>query len=208
MSNNSHSDRPRRSPLRLVLRLIAWTIAAIITLVVGYIALVIVFAITALALLSLWAASYSEDVTTKYWVLLGWTIAALLVTSLVKFVVLVKKRKQHQLRWDEYIGHTFTTGVLSGGLAFGGVTVLIAALGTIGSDIESIAETDMESRALLALLAIVPLAIGATAVWLTVERYIAEIPESRPPDKGTQRMIRDSRAVWDWVNRSVFRRNR
>ena len=197
-----------RSPLGLLLKLIHWAVVVALTLVLGYIAVGIVAILTVLAATSLSAASFSENVTTKYWVLFVWTVTALLLASFAKFFVLLRARDQHNLRWCEYIDHTITTGVLSGGLTFGAVTVMIAAFWTVGSDIEAISETDNEARANFALLALFPLFIAVGAVWFTVNRYIAEIPESKPLDKGTERMIRRFHVLRGWANHLVFRRIR
>ena len=183
MRNATSEPQIRRDNRRVagpVLKVIGWAVAMSLAL---FFTNIIVVIITVLAAASLLAASFSEDVTTKYWVLLVWTVTALLLAVLAKFIVLRKTRNQHNLRWDEYIHHTIMTGVLSGGLAFGAVGVMIAAFGSIGNDIEAFSETENEARTKLLLLALLPLFIAAGAVWLTIHRYIVDIPKPKPRDK-------------------------
>ena len=87
---------------------------------------------------SIGVADFGDNVTVKYQILLVWTLGATIVAFVAKLIVLIKRRKDHNLRWTEYPGHGLASGVLSRGLAYGAVAVVIAALRGLASDISQL----------------------------------------------------------------------
>ena len=138
---------------------------------------------------SILAAAYGDNVTVKYQILLAWTLGAMSLAFLVRIIVLIKRRNEHNLRWTEYLGHGLISGVLSGGLAYGAVAVLIAAMKGLAIDIEAIGETDKETLSNVALMAIFPTFFVMMAAVMTAHKNIVEIPKSTPPDETITRML-------------------
>ena len=125
----------------------------------------------------------------KYQILLTWTLGAMSLAFLVRIIVLIKHRNEHNLRWTEYLGHGLKSGMLSGGLAYGAVVVLIAAMNGLAIDIEAIGETDKETLSNVALMAIFPTLFVMMAAVMTSHKNIIEIPKSTPPDETISRML-------------------
>ena len=144
---------------------------------------------------SLVAAANGDDVMLKYQILLAWTLGAAALAFLVRIVVLIKRRNEHSLRWTEYPGYGLTSGVLAGGLAYGAVAVVIAAMKGLGTDIETLDETDQDTLADLTLMAIFPILFAMMAAVLTAHKSIVEIPKSSPPDPTIARMLLPFRSV-------------
>ena len=138
---------------------------------------------------SLLAAAFGDNVIIKYQVLLAWTLGAMLLAFVVRIVVLIRSRKEHNLRWTEYWGHGLSSGVVSGGLAYGAVIVVIAAMKGLATDIDAIGEIDKETLANVTLIAIFPTFIAMMAAVMTVYKHIVEIPKSSPPDQTIARML-------------------
>ena len=138
---------------------------------------------------SLLAAAHGDDVMLKYQILLAWTLVATSLAFLVKIGVLTKHRNEHSLRWTEYLEHGLTSGVLAGGLAYGAVAVVIAAIKGLGTDMDTLGETDQETLANLTLIAIFPILIVMMAAVLTAYKSIVEIPKSSPPDPTIARRL-------------------
>ena len=144
---------------------------------------------------SIGVAAFGDDVTVKYQILLAWTLGAMIVAFLSKLIVLIKRRNDHDLRWTEYLGHGLTSSVLSGGLAYGAVAVVIAAMRGLVSDIETIGEADHETVANVALLAILPILLAMMAAVMTAHKNIVDIPKSSPPDQTLARMLQPLRVL-------------
>ncbi len=144
---------------------------------------------------SIGVAAFGDNVIVKYQILLGWTLGAMIVAFLAKLIVLIKRRSDHELRWTEYLGHGLTSGVLSGGLAYGAVAVMIAAMRGLATDVETIGETDQETVANLALMAILPVLFAMMAAVMTAHKNIVDIPKSSPPDQTFARMLQPLRVL-------------
>ena len=166
-----------------------WTVALILSAIGTIIVMASLGLSTQLMSWSLVAAAHGDDVMLKYQILLAWTLGTASLAFLARIIVLIKRRKEHDLRWSEYPGHALTSGVLSGGLAYGAVVVLIAAMKGLGADIETLGETDRETLANLTLTAIFPTFFAMMAASLTAHKNIVEIPKSSPPDQTLARMI-------------------
>lgn len=140
-------------------------------------------------------AAFGDNVTVKYQILLAWTLGAMIVAFLSKLIVLIKRRNDHNLRWTEYLGHGLTSGVLSGGLAYGAVAVVIAAMRGLVTDMETIGGTDQETVANVALMAILPILFAMMAAVMTAYKNIVDIPKSSPPDQTLARMLQPLRVL-------------
>ena len=165
-----------------------WIVALILSAIGTIIVMASLGLSTQLMSWSLVAAAHGDDVLLKYQILLAWTLSAASLAFLARIIVLIKRRKEHDLRWTEYPGHALTSGVLSGGLAYGAVVVLIAAMKGLGADIETLGETDRETLANLTLMAIIPTFFVMMVATLTAHKNIVEIPKSSPPDQTLARM--------------------
>ena len=128
-----------------------------------------------------WAA-LSDDATAKYVVLFGWTFGALLLGAVAKTVVLVRNRNRHALRITEYPGHAFTAGLLASGLAYGTVSVVVAALGNLLRDLKPVVDANQDDLIQVTFLAVLPVVILMMSAVLTAARQIEAIPRSSPPD--------------------------
>ena len=198
-------DRPKVS---LVLKVLAWSVVIALSLVATFIIMVFLGFATVLASWGLWEATFGEDVVAKYWVLFGWTLMVLVLASAIRLIVLFRARNRHMLRWDEYIDHMFTTGVLSGGLAYGAIAVVVAAFGALAVDLETIGDASDETLGGVALLAGAPILIAMLAAFLTLQKKPVEIPETAPRSKELERMLRPLRFLGGQVKNRVLRRIR
>ena len=138
---------------------------------------------------SLVAAAHGDDVMLKYQIFVAWTLGAAFLAFLVRIAVLRKCKNEHSLRWTEYPGHGLTSGVLAGGLAYGAVAVVIAAMKGLGIDVETLGEIDQEAMANLTFMAMFPTFFAMMAAALTAHKNIVEIPKSSPPDQTLSRML-------------------
>ena len=182
-----------------------WTVALILSAIGTIIVMASLGLSTQLMGWSLVAAAHGDDVMLKYQILLAWTLGAASLAFLARIIVLIKRRKEHDLRWTEYPGHALTSGVLSGGLAYGAVVVLIAAMKGLGADIETLGETDRETLANLTLMAIFPTFFVMMMATLTAHKNIVEIPKSSPPDQTLARMIQHLKVLVRHVKPLVMR---
>ncbi len=139
-----------------------------------------------------WAA-LSDDATAKYVVLFGWTFGALLLGAVAKTVVLARNRHRHALRLTEYPGHAFTAGMLAGGLAYGTVSVVVAALGNSIRDLKPVVDTNQDDLIQVIYMAVLPIVILMMSAVLTAAKQIESIPRSRPPDTTIPRFLDDVR---------------
>ena len=153
---------------------------------------------------SLLAAAFSDNVIIKYQILLVWTLGAMLLAFVAKIVVLIRSRKEHSLRWTEYWGHGLSSGVVSGGLAYGAVIVVIAAMRGLAIDIKAIGEIDKETLANVTLLAIFPTFIAMMAAVMTAYKHIVEIPKSASPDQTIARMLLLFKGLANHANRVLL----
>ena len=167
----------------ILLTTLKWTVVLTLSAIGTVIVMASLGLSTQLMGWSLVAAAHGEDVMLKYQILLAWTLGAASLAFLARIIVLIKRRKEHDLRWIEYPGHALTSGVLSGGLSYGAVVVLIAAMKGLGADIETLGETDQETLANLTLMAIIPTFFVMMVAALTAHKNIVEIPKSSPPDQ-------------------------
>ena len=182
-----------------------WTLALILSAIGTIIVMASMGLSTQLMSWSLLAAARGDDVMLKYQILLAWTMGAASLAFIARIIVLIKRRKEHDLRWTEYPGHALTSGMLSGGLAYGAVVVLIAAMKGVGADIESLGETDQETLVNLTLMAIFPTLFVMMVATLTAQKNIVEIPRSSPPDQTLARMIQHLKVLVGHVKPLVMR---
>ena len=177
---DTHSNKTQAS---LALKVFGWIVAAVLSFVATFIILVLLGFATALGAMGLLEVTFGENVVAKYQILFGWTLLALLLSSATRLIVLFRARDRHELRWDEYIGQMFTTAVLSGGLAYGSIAVVVAAFRTLVDDLETIVDADDETLANVVLLAAGPILIAMFATILTLQKKLTEIPEPAPRDQ-------------------------
>ena len=162
---------------------------------------------------SISVAAFGESVIAKYQILLAWTLGATALAFLTRLVVLYRRRAEHRLRWTEYFGHGLSSGVVSGGLAYGTVAVVIATMKGLATDIEAVGEMDRETLSNVTLMAIFPIFIVMMAAFMTALKNVVEIPKSEPPDPTIARMLmplrfmikhakpsaRFIKEVWSWM---------
>lgn len=146
-----------------------------------------------------WAA-LSEDARAKWVVLFGWTFGALILGAVAKTVVLVRNRNRHALRLTEYPGHAFTSGLLAGGLAYGTVSVVVAAFGDSIRELTPVVDANQDHLIQVTFLAVLPIVILKMSAVLTAARQIESIPRSRPPDTTIPQFVDDIRTVIRHVN--------
>lgn len=141
-----------------------------------------------------WAA-LSDDATAKYVVLFGWTFGALILGAVAKTVVLVRHRNRHALRLTEYPGHAFTAGMQAGGLAYGTVSVVVAALGNSLRDLKPVVDANQDDLIQVTYMAVLPIVILMMSAVLTAARHIETIPRSRPPEAKIPQFLDDVRRM-------------
>ena len=181
--------------MRVGLSILKWTVVLCLSLAGTLIVMTSLGVSAQLLGWSISVAAFGDNVIVKYQVLLAWTLGAMIVAFLAKLIVLSKHRNDHNLRWTEYLEHGLTSGVLSGGLAYGTVTILIAAMRGLVTDMESIGDTDQEIVANVALTAILPILFAMMAAVMTAHKSIVDIPKSSAPDQTLARMLQPLRAL-------------
>lgn len=189
----------------ILLTTLKWTVVLTLSGIGTVIVMALLGLSTQLMGWSLVAAAHGEDVMLKYQILLAWTLGAASLAFLSRMIVLIKRRKEHDLRWSEYPGHALTSGALSGGLSYGAVVVLIAAMKGLGADIETLGETDQETLANLTLMAIIPTFFVMMLAALTAHKNIVETPKSSPPDQTLARIVQHLKVLVRHVKPLVVR---
>ena len=178
-----------------------WAIAILLTVIATVIVASFLGISVQLLSWSLGWAALSDDATAKYVVLFGWTFGALILGAVAKTVVLVRHRNRHALRLTEYPGHAVTAGLLAGGLAYGTVSVVVAAFGNSLRELKPVVDANHDDLIQVTFMAVLPIVILMMSAVLAAAKQIEAIPKSRPPDTTIPQFLDDIRKV----GRSVMR---
>ena len=183
-----------------------WATAIMLTVI----AMVIVASILGISVQFLswslgWAA-LGDDATAKWVVLFWWTFGALFVGAVAKIVVLVRNRNRHALRLIEYPCHAITAGLVTGGLAYGTVSLVVAAFGDSLGELKPLVDANQDDLIQVAYMAVLPIVILMMSAVLTAARQIESIPRSRPPDTTIPQIVDDIRTVARRVKRGAASR--
>ena len=157
-----------------------WAIAILLTVIATVIVASFLGISVQLLSWSLGWAALSDDATAKYVVLFGWTFGALILGAVAKTVVLVRHRNRHALRLTEYPGHAVTAGLLAGGLAYGTVSVVVAAFGNSLRELKPVVDANHDDLIQVTFMAVLPIVILMMSAVLAAAKQIEAIPKSRP----------------------------
>ncbi len=120
-----------------------------------------------------------------------WTGGAMLLAFLFRLYFLYRHRATHRLRLLEYPGSIFRPTVLTGGIAYGAITVMV----TFAKGLLSEAELAKLSQSVPpvhpgVLLGILPLVVAMLAAYLTTLGILKSMPESEEPSKDEQDILK------------------
>ena len=183
--------------METVITTLKWGVALLFTITGTLIVMAILGVTVQLMSWSIGIAALGDDAAAKYQILFGWTSGALLLGFFAKLWALIRHRHRHTLRITEYLGHAITSGVLFGGLAYGTVSVVVAALNAAVHELQPVVGPDRNSAVEVTFLAIIPIGILMASAVITAEKFVSGNPKSRPPDTTIPNMVRDSRQLRD-----------
>ena len=183
--------------METVITTLKWGVALLFTITGTLIVMAILGVSAQLMNWSIGTAALGDDATAKYQILFGWTSGAQLLGFFAKLWVLMRQRHRHTLRITECLGHAITSGVLFGGLAYGTVSVVVAALNAAVHELQPVVGADRNSVVEVTFLAIIPIGILMASAVITAEKFVSGIPKSSPPDTTIPNLVRDLRRLSD-----------
>ena len=130
------------------------------------------------------------DLMSAQLALFRWTVGAVLVGIAVRSIFLFSHRRTHPLRKLEYPGQLWRAGILTGGIAYSVIAILVAFLKGTKTEIDAGATIPEELIVPVAFIGIVPILIVMLAGYLTVAGVLGKLPQSKVPSRDERDLVR------------------
>ena len=176
------------------MRILKWPIVLLLASLATLATLILLGLAATLLGSGLSIATFGDSVVGRYQAIFYLTVAAGIMASILKLVVLVRHRAEHKLRVTEYIEPIASAGFLAAGLSFGALALVIATMRELTD--ESLAKEVVQSAAPYAF---VPILVTFMAVFITVSEYIERIPQSRELSSSERIAVQACQAVRNHV---------